>query len=416
MIWVSAARKGMNEKMIKTAIMGFGTVGSGVYEIIRDKSFAGETGDEIEVKYILDIRDFDDDEIKPMLTKNFEDILNDDEVNIAAEVMGGLHPAYEFTKQLLEKGKSVVTSNKELVATYGRELLETAQKNNALYMFEASVGGGIPVIRPMTVCTKANNITAIAGILNGTTNYILNEMFKKGKDFNDALADAQAKGYAEKNPAADIEGHDACRKLAILSSMAWGKVVNYNDIPTSGITDISLRDVAYVEKLSSVIKLIGYAMMNDEGKVYASVSPMIVPGENILSDVNGVFNAVMIRGNYLGDLVFYGKGAGKLPTASAVVADILDCSRHIGAKKHNIIWEETDEKIIADANEQTMTFLVRCRDNAQNIEKVFGDIEFVPVYDDETAFLVKDIKRGRLNAGLEKINGVIHALGVLDIR
>ncbi len=400
--------------MIKTAIMGFGTVGSGVYEIIRDMTSADAAGDEIEVKYILDIRDFDNEEIKPLLTKNFDDILNDNDVKIAAEVMGGLHPAYEFTKQLLEQGKSVVTSNKELVATYGPELLEIAKKNNAMYLFEASVGGGIPIIRPMTVCTKANDIMAVAGILNGTTNFILNEMFTKGKDFTEALSDAQAKGYAEKNPAADVEGHDACRKLAILASMAWGKYVNYNDIPTCGITDITSRDVAYAEKMSSVIKLIGYAKMNEEGKIYASVSPMIVSEENILSDVNGVFNAVMIHGNYLGDAVFYGKGAGKLPTASAVVADILDCSRHIDVKKHNILWECSDENIIADSNEQTLTFLVRCTDSCENIENIFDEVEFVSLFNDETAFVIRNVKRGKLNAGLEKINGVIHALGVLD--
>lgn len=406
----------MVKAMIKTAIMGFGTVGSGVYEIIRDKAFAGTVGDEVEVKYILDIRDFDDEEIKPMLTKNFDDILNDDEVRIAAEVMGGLHPAYEFTKQLLSKGKSVVTSNKELVATYGPELLELAEKNNALYLFEASVGGGIPVIRPMTICTKANDITTVAGILNGTTNYILDEMFTKGKEFEAALSDAQAKGYAERNPAADVEGYDACRKLAILASMAWGKYVDYNNICTKGITDITKRDVAYSEKLSSVIKLIGLAQINDEGKIYTSVAPMIVPNENILSSVNGVFNAVMVRGNYLGDAVFYGRGAGKLPTASAVVADILDCSRHFDGKKHNIVWDIPKENPVADINEQVLSFFVRCRDSEENIKNKFENAEIVSVFDDETGFVVKDITRGRLNNELEKIKDVINVLGVLKLK
>ena len=231
--------------MAKAAILGFGTVGSGVYEIIRDSGFSELLGEKLKVKYILDIRDFDNDEIKPLLTKDFNDILSDSEIKVAAEVMGGLHPAYEFTKSLLEKGVSVVTSNKELVATYGAELLEIAAANNAQYMFEASVGGGIPIIRPMTICTKANAIERIAGILNGTTNYILNEMLEKGKSFDEALSDAQAKGYAERNPAADIEGHDACRKLAILSSMAWGKFVDYNLRGRCLCAKAELRNQAY---------------------------------------------------------------------------------------------------------------------------------------------------------------------------
>ncbi len=318
--------------MAKAAILGFGTVGSGVFEILKNKNLELAAGEKIEVGYILDIREFDDEEVKEYLVNDFEIIANDKEVKVCAEVMGGLHPAYEFTKRLLENGVSVVTSNKELVATYGAELLEIAKENNASYMFEASVGGGIPVIRPMGICTKANDILRIAGILNGTTNYILNEMFAKGKDFSDALADAQEKGYAERNPAADVEGHDACRKLAILSSMAWGKFVDYNEIPTEGITKITLDDVKYAEKLNCVIKLIGYSEKVDD-KIYARVAPMLVPNEVILSGVNDVFNAVMVRGDSLGDAMFYGRGAGKLPTASAVVADVIDCVRHLDSKK-----------------------------------------------------------------------------------
>jgi len=400
--------------MAKTAILGFGTVGSGVYEIIRDSSFFKMLGEDVMVKYILDIRDFDDEEIKPMLTKDFNDILNDDEVCVVAEVMGGLHPAYEFTKELLQKGVSVVTSNKELVATYGAELLEIAKANDASYMFEASVGGGIPVIRPMSVCTKANKIERIAGILNGTTNYILNEMFEKGKSFEEALADAQAKGYAEKNPAADVEGHDACRKLAILSSMAWGSFVDYNDIPTEGIVNITSEDVSYAEKMDSVIKLIGYAELDEDNKIYARVSPMLVSQKILLSSVTGVFNAVMVRGNYLGDAVFYGRGAGKEATASAVVADILDCIRHFDSKKHNILWDADKNDIMADAEEKKVSFFVRCKDSKENVQKVFANVSYVESINAETAFKVSNISNRELTAGVDKLNSVVSCLRIME--
>ncbi len=399
--------------MVKIAILGFGTVGSGVYDIFCDTNFEEEAMSPIEVKYILDIRDFDDEEIQKYLTKDFEVIANDKEISVVAEVMGGLHPAYEFTKRLLESGVSVVTSNKELVATYGAELLELAKKNNASYMFEASVGGGIPVIRPMGICTKANDIERIAGILNGTTNYILNEMFKKGKDFEDALKDAQAKGYAERNPAADVEGHDACRKLAILSSMAWGKFVDYNEIPTEGITKITSEDVKYAEKLDCVIKLIGHAEKIDN-KIYARVSPMLVSNDIILSGVNDVFNAVMVRGDSLGDAMFYGRGAGKLPTASAVVADMIDCVRHSDSKKHNILWDTNNENIMSNPDEKKMSFFVRCADNKENINKVFADVEFVESNTNENAFLVKMLSQNELEQKLSKISDVISYIRMLE--
>lgn len=400
--------------MAKAAIMGFGTVGSGVYEIIRDSDFSELLGKELEVKYILDIRDFDNEELKPMLTKDFNDILNDCEVKVVCEVMGGLHPAYEFTKQLLEKGISVATSNKELVATYGAELLEIAAANNASYMFEASVGGGIPIIRPMTVCTKANTVERIAGILNGTTNYILNEMLAKGKTFDAALSDAQEKGYAERNPAADIEGHDACRKLAILSSMAWGKFVDYNEIPTEGIVNISSEDVGYAQKLNSVIKLIGYAELEEDNKIYARVAPMMVSDKIILSSVNGVFNAVMLRGNYLGDAMFYGRGAGKEATASAVVADMLDCARHFESKKHNIVWDTENDNIMASCDDKVLSFFVRCSDTKENIEGQFGNVSYVELIDGEVAFTVKNIQQKKLDAGLEKLQNVISCIRLLE--
>lgn len=399
--------------MARAAILGFGTVGSGVYEILNSKNFEVSAGQDIEVGYILDIRDFDDEKIQKYLTKDFEAIVNDKEISVVAEVMGGLHPAYEFTKRLLENGVSVVTSNKELVATYGAELLKIAKENNASYMFEASVGGGIPVIRPMGICIKANDIERIAGILNGTTNYILNEMFAKGKDFSDALKDAQAKGYAERNPAADVEGHDACRKLAILSSMAWGKFVDYNEIPTDGITKITLDDVKYAEQLNCVIKLIGYSEKTD-GKIYARVSPMLVPNDIILSGVNDVFNAVMVRGDSLGDVMFYGKGAGKLPTASAVVADMIDCVRHFNSKKHNILWDTDNEDIMSNPNEKKISFFVRCADTKENINKQFSDAEYVILNDNENAFLIREISQNELEQKLSKLSGVISFIRMLE--
>ncbi len=398
--------------MAKAAILGFGTVGSGVFEILKSKSFKETAGEEIEVKYVLDIREFDDEEIKKYLTNDFEKIANDNEISVAAEVMGGLHPAYEFTKRLLESGVSVVTSNKELVATYGAELLELAEKNNASYMFEASVGGGIPVIRPMSICTKANDIERIAGILNGTTNYILNEMFEKGKSFEEALKDAQAKGYAERNPAADVEGYDACRKLAILSSMAWGKFVDYNEIPTEGITNITLEDVKYAEKLNSVIKLIGYAEKCD-GKIYARVAPMLVSKNIIISGVCDVFNAVMVRGDSLGDAMFYGRGAGKLPTASAVVADVIDCTRHNNDKKHNSKWDTDTKDIMFSPDDKKMSFFVRCRADKKTVSKYFEDASYVSS-DNESAFVIKNISRKELLSKISEFEKDASIIGILE--
>lgn len=366
--------------MAKVAVMGFGTVGSGVYEIINSKNFTKDAGEDLEVKYILDIRDFD--EPKNLLTKDFNDILNDSEVTIVAEVMGGLHPAYEFTKQLLEAGKSVVTSNKELVATYGTELLQIAYEKGVQYLFEASVGGGIPVIAAMMNNLGANKINRIAGILNGTTNYILTEMFTKGKDFDEVLKKAQELGYAERNPAADVEGHDACRKIAILSSLAWGKFIDYNDIHTEGITNITLDDVKYAEKMDSVIKLIGYADIDDNDRVYARVSPMIIPKASPIANVNDVFNAVEVSCNMLGDAMFYGRGAGKLPTASAVVSDIIECQKH--KKMHTIWWEEAKENPVIPYEEKEVSYLVRVKGNCDK----FKDFEEISgVVDGESAFI-----------------------------
>ena len=360
--------------MVKIAILGFGTVGSGVYDIFCDNNFKEEAMSPVEVKYILDIRDFPDHPKKHLFTKDFEDILKDDEIYCVVEAMGGLHPAYEFTKSLLEKGVNVVTSNKELVATHGPELLAIAREKNANYLFEASVGGGIPIIKPMCSSLKSNKVEKIMGILNGTTNYILTEMITKNKDFADCLSDAQAKGYAERNPAADIEGHDACRKLAILSSLAWGNYVDYNDIVTEGITEITLDEVHFAEKMGYVIKLIGYAEKKD--KVFARVAPMLISKDFPLACVNDVFNAIVVEGNYLGTSMFYGKGAGKFPTASAVVADVIESVRHINAKKAYLEWKPAPSGYMMDIMYTECKYFVKSNKTQEEVTSTFGKVTF----------------------------------------
>ena len=403
--------------MAKVAIMGYGTVGSGVYDIIKtnsDKLSRSANGESVDIKYILDIRDFDDHPEKELFTKEFNDILNDDEVSVVAEVMGGLHPAYEFTKSLLEAGKSVVTSNKELVATYGTELLEIARGKNVNYFFEASVGGGIPIIRPMHQCLTANNILKIAGILNGTTNYILDQMIRKGKTFETALKDAQNNGFAERNPAADIEGHDACRKIAILASLASGKMIDYNDIDTDGITNITLDDVKYAAAMDSVIKLIGYAQFDENGKVYSIVSPMVIKNSSPLAGVDGVFNAIMVTGDCVGDVMFYGKGAGKLPTASAHVAEVVDERKHSDRSK-KIFWEKPSENIMADIDSKKFEYFVRTTDSAENVQKIFGKCEFVDnIIDNESAFVTSPLTKSEVEEKLAKLSDVVANIRVMD--
>ncbi|MDD6484392.1 MAG: homoserine dehydrogenase [Clostridiales bacterium] len=402
--------------MAKVAIMGYGTVGSGVYEIIAqnsEKLCKNTNGTAVEVKYILDIRDFDDHPHKELFTKDFNDILNDPQVSVVAEVMGGLHPAYEFTKSLLEAGKSVVTSNKELVATYGTELLDTAVKNHVNYMFEASVGGGIPVIRPLHQDLTANHITKIAGILNGTTNYILNEMINNGSTFEDALKDAQEKGYAERNPAADIEGHDACRKIAILASLASGYEVDYSGIETEGIVNITLDDVKCADKFGGRIKLIGYAEFLENGRIYSLVSPMFIPDECPLAGVNDVFNAIMVTGDCVGDLMFYGAGAGKLPTASAVVADVVDCVKHEKSPK-KILWVKPQKELMADENDKQFAYFVRACDSEENIKKIFADAKIKPgAADGEMMFITKPMMAEEISRKLNELQKTVTAIKVL---
>ncbi len=346
--------------MVQVAVMGHGVVGSGVVEVLSQhvESIAKRAKEEIAIKYILDIRDFPDSPFADKFTKNFEDIINDEEVKVVAEVMGGVNPAYAFTKRCLLKGKSVVTSNKELVATKGAELLKIAKENNANYLFEASVGGGIPIIRPISQCLAANDVIEIAGILNGTTNFILTKMIRENMSFDDALKMAQKLGYAEKDPTADVEGHDACRKICILASLAYGKHVYPEYVHASGITKIALEDVAYAASWGGVIKLIGQVKKLDDGKLDVTVEPMLISKESQLANVDDVFNGILVRGDSTGDVVFYGKGAGKLPTASAVVADIIDCVKHLKARKY-LYWSDGDGSIVKPYEETVYPIYIR---------------------------------------------------------
>lgn len=343
---------------MKIAIMGFGVVGSGVGEIISSsqESLKKRCGEEIEIASILDLRDFPDSSFK-CFTKDFNDILNNDEIGLVVEVMGGTKPAYEFTKQLLLAGKHVVTSNKELVAKHGTELLKIAREKNINYLFEASVGGGIPIIRPLYSSLVSNELTDIIGILNGTTNYILTQMIKEGASFEEALAGAQANGYAEKDPTADVEGYDTCRKIAILTSLAFGKYVNSEDIETEGITNITLEDVEYAAEFGGVIKLVGMSKRVEDG-AFARVCPVILKKDHPLAGIDDVFNGILVKGKALGDVMFYGRGAGSLPTASAVVSDVIDIVKH--KDKHIILgWTDGEEGYLKDPEEQAFRYYVR---------------------------------------------------------
>ncbi len=316
--------------MINVAILGFGVVGSGVAEVLTQNKAIIEKklGKKVNIKYILDLREFPGNPFESLVIHDFNIILNDPEVDIVAEMMGGSHPAYDFSKACLEAGKSVVTSNKEVVATFGAELLEIAKAHNIAYLFEASVGGGIPIIRPMCNDLSSNNITEINGILNGTTNYILTKMTTEGANFAEVLRDAQEKGYAERNPAADVEGLDAARKIVILAALAFGKSISPNNIYAEGITNIATEDVELASKLGYAVKLIGHSEMID-GKILAMVSPRLIPMSDPLSGINDVFNGILLTGDMVGQVMFYGPGAGKLPTASAVCADIVDIIAHM---------------------------------------------------------------------------------------
>ena len=398
--------------MISIAILGHGVVGSGVAEVICNNAagIAAKAGDAIEVKRILDLRSFPDLPYADKFTTIFDDILNDADIRIVVETMGGLHPAYDFVKASLLAGKSVVTSNKELVAAKGDELLAIAKENNLNFLFEASVGGGIPIIRPLDQCLSANNILEVAGILNGTTNFMLTKMIDDGMSFDGALALAQELGYAERNPAADVEGHDACRKICILASLAYGKHVYPDEVHAEGITALTEADVKYAAACGGVIKLIGRAVRTADDRICCQVAPMILPKEHLLAGVNDVFNAVMVKGNNVGDVVFVGRGAGKLPTASAVVADVIDAAKHLNARKY-IFWEGNEEGHVSDYRQVPARLLLRYRgSDAAQVAQVFGAVETVSVTDapaDELAFITPYLPLCQLEDKMTAIDGTL---------
>ena len=375
--------------MINIAVLGYGTVGSGVVEVINTNhdSINKKAGEEINIKYVLDLRDFPGDPVQEKIVHDFETVINDPEIKIIVEVLGGIEPAYTFVKRALESGRSVCTSNKELVAKHGVELLEIARSKDINFLFEASCGGGIPIIRPLNSSLTADEIDEITGILNGTTNYIMTKMSADGSDFDEVLRDAQEKGYAERNPEADVEGYDACRKIAILSSLAFGRFVDYEDVYTEGITKITAYDIKYAKKMGTSIKLLATSKKVGDG-FYAMVSPVMIDGTNPLFSVNGVFNAIFVHGNVLGDAMFYGSGAGKLPTASAVVADVVDAAKHLN---RNIMMNWSSKKLeLMDISQVEERFFVRMKGSVaadgQKVKELFGDAAFVEADDLEGEF------------------------------
>lgn len=396
--------------MVGIAILGYGVVGSGVYEVIR-KNFDGITrraGTKIDIKHILDIREFNSHPEKELFTKNYDDILTDTDVSVVVEVMGGVNPAYEFTKRALMAKKSVVTSNKELVAKHGCELLRLASENRVHYLFEASVGGGIPIIRPLKLCLAANEISEITGILNGTTNYILTQMINKDETMENALKKAQDKGYAEKDPSADIDGIDAVRKIAILTSLAFGKYVDSTKIPVTGIRNVTLTDVEYAKKSGCVIKLCGHCRALENGKLDVYVSPCFVPDESPLASVDGVFNAILVKGNAVGDALFYGRGAGKLPTASAVVSDVIEIAKS-GENTDSPVWEDVGGDILENSENSVSKHFARVKADGKEsvkaeIEKIFDGAQIIDAENGEIGFVTDEMTAKDFENKLNELN------------
>ena len=393
--------------MIYAAVMGYGTIGSGVVEVLeQNKDVVKEqTAQGIEVKYVLDLRGFPGTPIEHKVIHDFEKIRTDEEVRIVVETMGGLNPAYPWVKACLEAGKHVVTSNKALVAAHGTELLQIAREKNVNFLFEASVGGGIPIIRPIYRCLMGEKIEEVTGILNGTTNYILTKMDREGASFDDVLKEAQALGYAERNPEADVEGHDTCRKLAILTAMVTGKEVNYEDIHTEGITGITAEDFKYAKKINASIKLFGSSRI-ESGSVHAWVAPILIGPSHPLFAVNDVFNGIMVRGNMLGTTMFYGRGAGKLPTASAVVADMIEAAQNPD-KNIPMGWQPV-KQTIAPMNTTSCRYLVRISGTAEKegkeAEKAFVNVQIVEAgIDGEFAVLTGEMTEEAFSRSKESL-------------
>lgn len=412
-------KPGLNQRvtegfgMFDIAILGFGTVGSGVMEVIEKNGdmVSQNAAQDIRVKYIVDIRDFTGSPYEKLFVKDFAVVENDPDIRVVVETIGGVGVAYDFTRRSLQKGKSVVTSNKELVATHGYELTQLAKQNGVNYLFEASVGGGIPIIRPITQCLAANRINEIYGILNGTTNYILTEMVKNGLPFETALRQAQDNGYAEANPEADIKGYDVCRKICILAALCFGRHIYPDQVPTEGIEAVTLEDISYAGRIGYKIKLLGRAIHMDNGRIAAYVAPHLVKDDNLISGVEGVMNGIIVRGNAIGDVMFYGAGAGKLPTASAVVADIIDAAKHVNARKW-ISWEDGSPDLIYDAALLRSAWYVRAAETPEKIRGVFGDVSVVDgMPDGVTAYTTKPMDK----PGADKLLGQINVLSAFRI-
>lgn len=410
------SKKGKNE-MVNIAVLGYGTVGSGVVEVIHTnhERINQRIGDELNVKYVLDLRDFPGDPIQEKLVHDFNVIVEDPDVQIVVEVMGGIEPAYTFVKRSLQAGKSVATSNKALVAKHGAELLSIARDKNINFLFEASVGGGIPIIRPLNSSLTADEIEEITGILNGTTNYMLSKMFYEGADYAEVLKEAQDKGYAERNPEADVEGYDACRKIAILSSLISGQQVDFEDIYTEGITNITKEDMMYAKEMGMTIKLLA-SSKRDNDHLHAIVAPALLHKEHPLYNVNDVFNAIFVHGNVLGDAMFYGSGAGKLPTASAVVADVVDEAKHLN---RNIMTMWKNEKLeLLPLDNTSKKFFVRIKGDAEamkaHLESSFGPISIVKVdgLNGEFGFVTEEMTEGSYKEKSAEFPGIIHMIRI----
>ena len=396
--------------MIQVAIMGFGTVGSGVAEVLEQNAdvIAKRAGDALHIKYILDLREFPDSPFADRIVHDFETIAADPEIRLVAECMGGIGAALNFVRRCLAAGKHVVTSNKELVATHGQELLALAEANNVNFLFEASVGGGIPILRPLTDDLAGNRLSDVYGILNGTTNYILTQMFQNGVAFDDALKQAQALGYAEADPSADVDGPDACRKICILAALAYGRHVMPDQVPTQGIRSITADDTAFASAAGMCVKLIARALRRDDGRVCCYVSPHLLPRSHMLAGVNDVFNGIVVHGNAVDDVLFCGRGAGKLPTASAVVGDLVDCALHLDRRKA-IGWAVGGEDVVAPVSELPMRWFVRA-DAAQTLPgtAIACDIP------DQQAVITEPMTRPALDALLAGVRA-LSVLPVLDM-
>lgn len=399
--------------MINVAILGYGTVGSGVFEVLNEnkESISRRAGQELHVKYVLDLRDFPGQPVEKVLVHDYEQIVSDPEVDIVVEVMGGVEPAYTFVKKALLAGKNVCTSNKALVAKHGRELMDIAKEKSINFLFEASCGGGIPIIRVINSSLTGDEIDEVTGILNGTTNYMLYKMSTEGCEFDTVLKEAQQKGYAEADPTADVEGYDACRKIAILSSLAYERYFDFEDIYTEGITKITPEDMEYAAKLGRTIKLLGTSRRLADGTCYAMVAPFMLGQNSPLYSVNDVFNAVFVHGNVLGDAMFYGSGAGKLPTASAVVADVVDEAKHL---HRNIMtnWSSYALKLM-DMDEVEGRFFVRVSDTTMDeVEKAFGDVQTIEPDDlpDEFGFITPVMKQAEYYEKISKLTGKVLAM------